>query len=186
MQDGAVLAGGFLVSPACLLPLCLCTCPPAPPARRLPCPPGDGAPAPQGAAAWTQASEACRGARSLSAELRITGHAGPQKLRSATLHGAVTSEDQIYFEMPVPFGAPGFVLAGTGDRATLLLPRDKRVLHARADDIVEALVGLKLGPEQLLAMLAGCVDQSPADFGAGSLRRAARRDDADRARVSPA
>jgi hypothetical protein len=129
-------------------------------------PTGAGAPAPEAATAWTQASEACRGARSLSAEVRVSGHAGAQKLRSATLHGAVTAADQIYFEMPVPFGAPGFVLAGTGDRATLLLPRDKRVLQARSADIVEALIGLKLTPAQLLALLAGCVDQSPELSGA--------------------
>ena len=127
-------------------------------------------PAPEGQVAWTQATEACRSAHSLSAELRVSGNAAGQKLHSATLHGAVTTGDQIYFELPAPFGAPGFVLAGTGDRATLVLPRDKRVLRARAEDIVEALVGLKLGPRQLLGVLAGCVDPStgvsaPQRFG---------------------
>jgi hypothetical protein len=143
----------------CLLPVAflLTSCAPR---ASFSIPTGAGVPAPEAALAWTQASEACRGADSLSAELRVTGKAAQQRLHSATLHGAVTSRDQIYFEMPVPFGAPGFVLAGTGARATLLLPRDKRVLTARADDIVEALVGLKLGPKQLLAVLAGCVDQS--------------------------
>jgi len=153
----------------CLLPVA-CWLTSCAPRATFAVPTGAGVPAPEAATAWTQATEACRSARSLSAEVRISGKAGPQKLHSATLHGAVTSGDQIYFEMPVPFGAPGFILAGTGDRATLLLPRDKRVLNARADEIVEALVGLKLGPKQLLALLAGCVDQSeqissPQRFG---------------------
>lgn len=54
------------------------------------------------------------------------------------------------------FGPPAFVLGGTADKATLWLARDKRVLEARADDIVEALTGLKLGPRALLALLTGC------------------------------
>jgi hypothetical protein len=150
----------------CLLPACrlfpiVCCLSSCAPHASFAVPTGAGAPAPEGAAAWTQASEACRGVRAFSAEVRVSGKAAQQKLHSATLHGAVTSADQIYFEMPVAFGPPGFILAGTGGRATLLLPRDKRVLVARADDIVEALVGLKLGPRQLLAVLAGCVDQSP-------------------------
>lgn len=63
--------------------------------------------------------------------------------------------------MPASFGAPLFVLAGTAERATLVR-RDKRVVTARADDIIEALTGLKLGPRELLAVLAGCADQTPA------------------------
>jgi hypothetical protein len=163
------LVDRFLPFAFCLLPFAfsLTSCAPR---ATFAVPTGAGTPAPDAATAWSQATEACRSARSLSAELRISGQAGRQKLHSATLHGAVTSGDQIYFEMPVPFGAPGFILAGTGDRATLLLPRDKRVLHARAEEIVEALVGLKLGPRQLLALLAGCVDQTeqialPQRFG---------------------
>lgn len=145
-----------------LLSLAACACA----SHGFQLPTGSGAPALDAATAWIEATETCRGARTLSAELRLSGRAGSLRARG-TLHGAVTSADQIYLEMPASFGAPYFVLAGTGDRATLVR-RDKGVLTARADEILEALIGLRLGPRQLLGVLAGCGDQ------ASSFSRAAR------------
>jgi hypothetical protein len=59
---------------------------------------------------------------------------------------------------PVVYGSrPYFILVANGDDATLVLPRDDRVLlGARPGEIVEALAGVPLGPADLRAVLAGC------------------------------
>jgi hypothetical protein len=117
-------------------------------------PTGSGMPAPDAAAAWTEALSACRSLKSLSSELRISGKVANQKLR-ATVFAGITADEQIRLEMPAPFGRPVFVLAGTNDRSTLVT-RDNHVLVARADQIIEALTGLPFGPRVLLAVLSGC------------------------------
>jgi len=60
-----------------------------------------------------------------------------------------------------------FLMAGTSARAELWLRQEGRLVTARAEDIVDALfgdalAGVKLGPERLLAMLSGCVTTAPA------------------------
>jgi hypothetical protein len=57
-----------------------------------------------------------------------------------------------------PFGAPAFILVARGREATLLLPRDDRVLRdASAEEILGALTGVSLAPADLQAILTGCV-----------------------------
>jgi hypothetical protein len=124
-------------------------------APRVVLPTGPGAPAPEAATAWAQATKSCRDVRSFAGELRLSGHAGERKLRG-TIQSAVTANGQIGLEMPAPFGQPVFILAGSADRTTLLLPRDGRYLVAPAADILDALIGTKLDPRLLLALLAGC------------------------------
>jgi outer membrane biogenesis lipoprotein LolB len=61
-----------------------------------------------------------------------------------------------------PFGPPAFILAARGDMATLVLPRDNRVLRgARADAILGALTSVALAPADLQAILTGCVTATP-------------------------
>jgi hypothetical protein len=117
-------------------------------------PTGSGTPAPDAATAWNEALSACGSLKSFSSELRISGRVANQKLR-ATVFAGITADEQIRLEMPVPFGRPVFVLAGTNDRSTLVT-RDNHVLIARADEIIEALTGLPFGPRTLLAVLSGC------------------------------
>jgi hypothetical protein len=52
---------------------------------------------------------------------------------------------------------PVFTLKGTAGEATLWLPSENRVVVAPADRILDAIVGLELGPDRLLALLSGCV-----------------------------
>jgi hypothetical protein len=57
-----------------------------------------------------------------------------------------------------PFGTPVFILVADGSRGTLLLSRDRRVVRdADVADILDALIGLRLGPDDLRAVLSGCV-----------------------------
>ena len=56
-----------------------------------------------------------------------------------------------------PFGKPVFILVATGGRGALALPREDRVLRdAPPDQIVEALAGVRLGPDVLRTAIAGC------------------------------
>ena len=82
------------------------------------------------------------------------------------------------------FGSPAFVLGGTADSATLWLPRNERVLTARADEIVEALIGLRLGPRALLAVLVGVRRRRRRDHREREVRSARRHHDRRRPSVS--
>jgi len=143
------LAAGLIVAASC-----------APPRFTLPS--GPGVPAPDLRAAFAEATAACRGARTYSAELRLSGRAGATGRVKATAVTGVTSEGRIRLEIPAPFGRAAIVLAGGADRATLVT-RDDRVLIARAADIVEAIVGVALTPSQMLALLTGCGASRPPE-----------------------
>ncbi len=126
--------------------------------RRLELPTGSGEPFPEYSQALQEATASCRSLRAISAELGISGRAGGQKLRGRVAAGIAAPSD-LRLEGVAPFGPPAFILAATAGRATLLLPRDNRVLTGEPPAaILESLVGLDLGPADLLAILAGCVE----------------------------
>ena len=63
----------------------------------------------------------------------------------------------VRLEAVAPFGQPLFFFVATGDDATLLLPRDERVLeHGRPDAVLEAVAGVPLGAADLATTLTGC------------------------------
>jgi hypothetical protein len=120
-------------------------------------PTGEGNPFPDYAQAWQEGTSRCRDVRSLSAELTISGRAGRQRLRGHAIAG-LAAPDRIRLEAAAPFGPPVFILVADGTTTTLLLPRDNRVLRGESSAaILDALVGLELGPSDLLAILSGCV-----------------------------
>jgi hypothetical protein len=131
-------------------------------ARLLQLPADPGAPVPDFAEIHKQASSACTGVRTLTAELSLGGRAGGRALRGRAIVG-FERPASLRLEGVAPFGPPAFILAGSGPSATLLLPRDSRVLEsARAEDILGALTGVALSPADLLAVLTGCVAAMPA------------------------
>jgi hypothetical protein len=101
----------------------------------------------------------------MTATLGLSGRAGSQRLRGRVDAGfAAPSEARL--EGRAPFGRPVFILVARDDAtATLVLPRDNRVLRAAAPAaIVEALAGVALTPAELRAALAGCgFGGDPAD-----------------------
>jgi hypothetical protein len=98
----------------------------------------------------------CGTVHSLTAELGLSGRVGTTRLRGR-LQAGFARPSSVRLEAVAPFGAPFFVLAGTGGRATLWLPRDGRVLRdASAPEIVEALAGFAATPDDLAAWIAGC------------------------------
>jgi hypothetical protein len=122
-------------------------------------PGGPGSPFPGYEAAYEQATAECRNVTSLVATLGLSGRSGSTGLRGR-IDAGLAAPARIRLEgfPPVVYGSrPYFILVATGDDATLVLPRDERVLlGARPDEIVEALAGVPLGPADLRAALAGC------------------------------
>ena len=86
-------------------------------------------------------------------------------MRGRILTG-LESGGAVRLEAVAPFGAPFFVLAGRAERATLVLPREHRVLKDTAvADVLERLTGLTLGADDLRLVVSGClVDRAePSD-----------------------
>ena len=108
-----------------------------------------------------QLSAACVGVRTLTAEMALSGRAGRKRLRGRVLAGFARPAS-MRLEGVAPFGPPAFILVARGENATLLLPRDERVLRgAKPEDILGALAGVTLGPADLQAILTGCVVPAP-------------------------
>jgi hypothetical protein len=129
--------------------------------RTIQLPTGAGTPLPDFAAVHAEISTSCTGVRTLTAELGLSGRAGGQRLRGRALAGFQTP-DAMRLEGLAPFGPPVFILAVQGNAATLLLPRDDRVLrNATGSEILGALTGVSLAPADLKAILTGCVVPSP-------------------------
>jgi hypothetical protein len=124
--------------------------------RTLTLPSGPGAPFADAETAYGEATRACAGVRTFTAEMALSGKAGRTRLRGRVLAG-LERPDAVRLEGVAPFGAPAFVFAAKGGRATLLLPRDNRVLRdADPGAVVEALTGVPLAPDALAAALDGC------------------------------
>jgi outer membrane lipoprotein-sorting protein len=128
-------------------------------------PSGSGTPFAGAAEAFASATANCRDVRSVTAELGLSGRVGGTKLRGRAIVG-LAAPDRIRLEALAPFGPPVFVLASQNGSATLLLPRDDRVLRDEPPEaIVEALAGVRLDPASLRGALAGCGVESSAASG---------------------
>jgi hypothetical protein len=119
-------------------------------------PSGPGAPAPDAADALTQATGACRAVRTLTAEVAASGKAAGRRFRGRLSVG-VAAPASARIEAVAPFGPPVFIFVATNDDATLLLPRDDRILeHGRPDEVLNAAAGVPLSPADLHTTLTGC------------------------------
>lgn len=119
-------------------------------------------------AAFDEATRACRGIRTLSAELRLSGRIGRARVRGR-LHAGMAQPALVRLEAIAPFGPPLFVLVADVHRATLLLPRDDLVLEGAAPvDVVDALIGIPWSGADLRTVLTGC---APAAAQPGFGRR---------------
>lgn len=136
-------------------------------AARLPkLPEGPGAPLADARAAWASAAPSCSDIETLSAEVAVSGRTGGRRLRARILVGAARPAS-IRLVAVAPFGPPAFILVATPDRSELFLPRDRRILAgAPTPDIVDALTGVRLGADDLRAILGGCPVADPQPIGA--------------------
>jgi len=121
-------------------------------------PAGPGTPAPAGDAAWRAAFSHCADARAIRAELGLSGRIAGQRVAGVTVGTAVDGARALGLEARVSSKLL-FRLAGEAGAATLLLADDNRVVTAPAEDIVDALVGVKLSPARWIALVSGCVSR---------------------------
>jgi hypothetical protein len=88
--------------------------------------------------------------------MAMSGKAGTTKLRGRVDAG-FEAPSRARLEGIHPFGKPVFILVADRSRGTLVLPREDRVLRdAPPDQIVEALAGVRLGPDALRSAVSGC------------------------------
>ena len=148
------------IRPTLLISLILLTSARCAPGR-IALPMGLGQPFPDYASVFAEVTDECRRVRTLEAELRLTGHTGGSRLRGRVLAGLAAPES-VRLVGVAPFGPPAFILVARPTHATLLLPRERRVLTGEpASAILEALAGVALGPDDLRSALTGCVVPNP-------------------------
>jgi hypothetical protein len=126
--------------------------------KLTPLPSGAGTPAADYASAYSQATDRCQGVRTLRASLGLSGRAGDTRLRGRIDAGfAAPGQIRLEGSPPIAFGRPVFILVGRAGEATLVLPRDKRVLTSAAPEaIIETLAGVALTADELRAVVSGC------------------------------
>lgn len=158
MIDDAFRRGGWPGAAVFAAAMLVSACAPS----RIVLPTGAGSPFPDYARAYAEASEGCASVRTITAEIGIAGHAAGTKLRGRVIAG-LEDPGSMRLEGVSPFGGPIFIFVARGGTATLLLQRDNRVLaDAPAAPILEALAGVALTPDDLRAVLAGCVSAGRA------------------------
>jgi hypothetical protein len=143
------LLGAALLTASCGTPL-------------LKLPIGPGTPAADAASVIDQATSACRAVNTLTLEMSVHGTAGGHRLRGR-LSAGLAKPASARLEAAAPFGPPVFVFVAINDDASLLLPRDRRVLeHGKAADVLEAISGVPLGAAGLRSLVTGCADKPDA------------------------
>ena len=128
-------------------------------------PSGAGTPAADVRDALVEATTACQGVRTLSAEVAVSGSVADQGVRGRMLIG-LAAPDRARIEAVAPFGQPVFIFVATNADATLLLPRDQRVLeHGKPADVLEAVAGIPLDGRDLRGALTGCPSAPDVESG---------------------
>jgi hypothetical protein len=126
----------------------------APALMKLPA--GTGAPATDGGDVLADATSACRAVSTITAEIAVAGSVGGQRLR-ARISAGLAPPASARLEAVAPFGAPIFIFVAANDQATLLLPREERVLeHGQSAAVLEAVAGVPLDAAGLRQALVGC------------------------------
>jgi len=144
--------GGRLAFLALFVAVAASAC--APRLMKLPAGPGEAAT--DGAQVLADATTTCSRVSTLSAEVGVSGSVGGQRLRGRMLVG-VAAPASARIEAVAPFGQPFFIFVARGDAATLLLPRDNRVLeHGPSAAVLEAVAGVPLDAAGLRSALTGC------------------------------
>ena len=118
-------------------------------------PAGPGTPAPDAAAALSEATADCRDLRSIVSAFRVSGRINDARVWSIDVEAAVIANQSIYLGANAS-GKPIFMLVGTPSRATLWLRTDDRAVTADPSAILQALMGVSLSADDVLAVLSGC------------------------------
>lgn len=145
------------------------------PSTELTLPTGTAVPSADAVPLYERAAAGCRAIDAATAEVSVSGRLGRERVRGRLLVG-LDRDGRLRVEALAPFGEPVFVLAAEGGTATLLLPRQRRVLSgAPTADVLDALAGLRLDAPELHALLLGCLASGEAHDGEGIGRFASVR-----------
>lgn len=130
-------------------------------AGRISLPEGPGTPFPGYAALFETAVFECATTRQWDGLIRLRGRSGGIRINDRVAAG-LAAPGSVRLELRGPFGQVGFILVASPDEATLWLTREGRVLRdVSAADMLEALIGLPFGPDDLRAVLTGCLVPNP-------------------------
>jgi hypothetical protein len=129
--------------------------------RPIALPTGPATPFAEYAETFLAASVACRAIDSLTAEIRLSGRAAGRRVRGR-LSAGLARPASLRLEALAPFGPPVFIFVAAASGGSLLFPREDLVLLDEPPEaIVEALAGVALGPDDLRAVLTGCLAPDP-------------------------
>lgn len=124
-----------------------------------------GSPLPDFAAVHAQVSSSCAAVRTLQLEIGLSGRAGDEPVRGRVVAGFERPASMRLEGLP-PIGGPVFLFAAKDGSATLLMTRSKEILRDAAPEaILEAMTGVSLAPDELLAVFTGCVVPDPKPTG---------------------
>ena len=134
-------------------------------------PAGPGTPAADGAMVAAEATAACSGINSLTLEMSVHGSAQGHRLRGRLTAG-LAKPASARLEAVASFGQPLFVFVARNGDASVLLPRDDRVLeHGKPEDVLEAVTGVPIDAAGLRSLVSGCTRSASLDAnGLGNVR----------------
>src|SRR5438552_7698648 len=125
-------------------------------------PTGPGMPADDAASIIAQAITACRAVNTITLEMSVHGSAGGHRLRGRLTAG-LAKPSSARLEDAASFGQRLFCIVANGPDASLLLPRDKRILeHGKPADVLEAVSGVPLDGAGLRTLVTGCANMPDA------------------------
>lgn len=128
---------------------------------RLTLPDGAGTPYPDFERLFGAAVSGCRGIRSAEMMIALRGRGGGARLRGRVRAG-LAEPGSMRLEGLAPFGAPVFYLVASPETAALWLTREARaVTGVPAADLFASLTGIRFGPDDLRAVLTGCLVPDP-------------------------
>jgi hypothetical protein len=122
-------------------------------------PAGAAVPFAEATAIWAELSRACRAVTTVRTQLRVSGRVDGQRVPSLTT-GLAAGADRLAIDSQAGVRRV-FSLAGDARAVVLLNHLQGHVTRGPAGDVVEALVGVRLEPDRLLALLSGCVSTDP-------------------------
>ena len=128
---------------------------------RLVLPDGPGTPYPEFERLFGSVVAECRRVRSVEAMIRLSGRGGGAALRGRVRAG-LAEPASMRLEGLAPFGAPVFYLVASPGDAALWLTREARVVTGvPAPELFAVLTGIPFGPDDLRAVLTGCLVPDP-------------------------